>query len=215
MVINPDKTEHIRFGKLPIEDKEYNTPDGKRIKQVQKVKDLGVKFQEDGSFKNHIAEVKTKAINMSAWLIRMFKNRSLGFMGFLYRTYILPLMDYCSHFYSPTKFNKIESLEAIPRAWTRHCFQIKGKHLWDRLKLLGISSIQQRHERFRIILCWKILEGLVPQQGNIRCIWRPYKGRLVLEPTIKQTSKTKSLKESSFTIQAARLLNSLPKSIRN
>ena len=78
-----------------------------------------------------------------------------------------------------------------------------------------MSSIQRRHERFRIILCWKILEGLVPQQGNIKCIWRPYKGRLVLEPTIKQTSKAKSLKESSFTIQAARLFNSLPKSIRN
>ena len=82
MLVNADKTEHIRFGKLPIEDKEYNTLDRKRIKQVQKVKDLGVTFQEDGSFKNHIAEVKTKAINMSAWLLRTFRNRSLGFMGF-------------------------------------------------------------------------------------------------------------------------------------
>ena len=80
MVVNPDKTEHIRFGKLPMEEEEYNTPDGTRIKRVQKVKDLGV---EDGCFKNHIADVKTKAINMAAWLLRTFKNRSLGFMGFL------------------------------------------------------------------------------------------------------------------------------------
>ena len=36
-----------------------------------------------------------------------------------------------------------------------------------------------------------------------------------MEPTIKQNSKAKSLKESSFTIQAARLFNSLPQSIRN
>ena len=108
---------------------------------------------------------------MAAWLLRTFKNRLLGFMGFLYRTYILPLTDYCSHLYSPTRFNEIESLEAIPRAWTRHCIQIRGKHLWDCLKLLGISSIQRRHERFWIILCWNILEGLVPQQGNIKSIW--------------------------------------------
>ena len=84
MVVNPDKTEHIRFGKLPIEEEEYNTPNSKRIKKVQKVKDLGVTFQEDGSFKNHIADIKAKAINMSAWLLRTFKNRLLGFMGFLY-----------------------------------------------------------------------------------------------------------------------------------
>ena len=171
-----------------MEEEEYNTPDGTRIKRVQKVKDLGVTFQEDGSFKNHIADVKTKAINMSAWLLRTFKNRSLGFMRFLYQTYILPLTDYCSHLYSPTRFSEIKSLEAIPRVWTRHCIQIRGRHLWDHLKLLGISSIQRRHERYRIILCWKILEGLVPQQGNIKSIWRPYKGRLVVEPTIKATS---------------------------
>ena len=34
MVFNPDKMEHIRFGKLPMEEKEYNTPDGTRIKRV-------------------------------------------------------------------------------------------------------------------------------------------------------------------------------------
>ena len=37
----------------------------------------------------------------------------------------------------------------------------------------------------------------------------------MIEPAIKSNSKAKSLKESSFTIQAARLFNSLPKSIRD
>ena len=37
----------------------------------------------------------------------------------------------------------------------------------------------------------------------------------MVEPTIKAASKAKSLKESSFTIQAAKLFNSLPQSIRN
>ena len=55
-------------------EEEYNTPDGTKIKRVKRVKDLGVTFQEDGSFKSHIADVKTKAINMSAWLLRTFRN---------------------------------------------------------------------------------------------------------------------------------------------
>ena len=66
-----------------------------------------------------------------------------------------------------------------------------------------------------IILCWNILEGLVPQQGNIRGIWRPYKGRLVDIPTIKSTSKARLLREASFTIQGGKLFNSLTQSIRN
>ena len=131
-------------------------------------------------------------------------------MAFLYKTYLQPLADYCSHLYSPIKYNKIESLEAISQVWTRMGPQIKNKHFWDRLKLLGISSIQRRQERYCIILCWKILEGLVPQQGNIRGIWRPYKGRLVNIPTIKSTKKARGLREASFTIQGGRLFNSLP-----
>ena len=97
MVVNSNKTEHIRFGKLPIGKEENITPNGTKIKQVPKVKDLGVIFQEDSSFMNHIAEVKTKAINMASWLLRTFHNRSLGFMRFLYKTYLMPLTDYCSH----------------------------------------------------------------------------------------------------------------------
>ena len=66
MLVNGEKTEHIRFGKLPIEEECYKTPDGKKIKQVPKVKDLGIIFQEDGSFRNHIADVKARAISMAA-----------------------------------------------------------------------------------------------------------------------------------------------------
>ena len=152
---------------------------------------------------------------MSAWLLRTFSNRSLGFMHFLYQTYIVPITDYCSQLYSPTKFSEIDTLESIPRAWTRRCHQIKGQHFWDRLKILGISLIQRRHERFRIILTWKIVEGIIPHHGGIHSIWRPYKGRMLLEPNIKQSSKAKSIQEASFPVQAARLWNSLPKCIRN
>ena len=46
-------------------------------------------------------------------------------------------------------------------------------------------------------------------------MWKPYKGRLVETPTIKFTSKAKGLREASFTVQAGKLFNSLPQSIRN
>ena len=215
MMVNAGKTEFIRFGRLPIEDEGYKTPDGKGIKKVSKVKDLGITFQEDATFKLHIADVKTRAINMLAWLLRTFNNRSLGFMRFLYRTYIVPITDYCSQLYTPVRFSEIDTLESIPRAWTRRCHQIKGHHFWDRLKMLGISSIQRRQERFRINLTWKIIEGIIPHYGGIESVWRPYKGRMLLEKNIKESSKAKSVQEASFRVQAARLWNSLPKCIRD
>ena len=68
-------------------EEEYNTPDGTKIKRVERVKDLGDIFQEDGSFISHIADVKTRAINMSVWLLRTFKNQSMGSTSFLYKKY--------------------------------------------------------------------------------------------------------------------------------
>ena len=139
----------------------------------------------------------------------------MGFMKFLYQTYIVPITDYCSQLYTPVKFSEIDTLESIPRAWTRRCLQIKDLHFWDRIRMLGISSIQRRQERFRIILTWKILEGLIPYYGDIKSIWRPHKGRILLEKNIKESSKAKSVQEASFRVQAARLWNSLPKCIRD
>ena len=56
---------------------------------------------------------------------------------------------------------------------------------------------------------------MVPQQGNIKAMWKPYKGRLVEAPPTKANSRAKSLREASFTVQAGKLFNSLPESIRN
>ena len=66
MVINLDKTELVRYGKLPIEEEQYTTPDGTKIKQVEKVKDLSVIFEANRSFKAHIADVRSRAMNMSS-----------------------------------------------------------------------------------------------------------------------------------------------------
>ena len=66
MVINPDKREFICFGKLPIEQEAYTMPDGTKIKKVDHVKYFGVIFESTGGFKAHIADVRSRALNMSS-----------------------------------------------------------------------------------------------------------------------------------------------------
>ena len=43
--------EFIRFGMLPIEEEYYTTPDGTKIKQVEKLKDLGLIFEANEASK--------------------------------------------------------------------------------------------------------------------------------------------------------------------
>ena len=54
MVVKGDKTEMLQFGKIPIKDKNYTTPEESKIKTVEKCKDLGVWFEASGGWKIHI-----------------------------------------------------------------------------------------------------------------------------------------------------------------
>ena len=40
-----------------------------KIKNVKTVNDLGVTFESSGGFKAHIADVRSRALSMSSWLL--------------------------------------------------------------------------------------------------------------------------------------------------
>ena len=74
-------------------------------------------------------------------------------------------------------------------------------------------SIQRRHERYRVIYVFKILENLVSDCGITVTHNRETRlGRRVGPANQRGVS---SITESTFQVQAAKLFNSLPKEVRN
>ena len=129
MQVNSDKTFCLRVGKTKEPSPtSYKTPEGTNIQQVDTMRDLRVLFEASGGFKAQIQKVKTRSNQQMAWILRTLKNRSIFFMRFLYKTYIRPLSDFCSQLWIPTRAAEIESLESIPRSWSRRCPAIKDQH---------------------------------------------------------------------------------------
>ena len=85
--------------------------------------------------------------------MRVFRNRSLSFLRFLYKTYICAHLDYGSQIWAPTKLQEIDSLESIVRAWTRRVPTLREYHSWDRMEMMNISSVQRRQERYQVLYC--------------------------------------------------------------
>ena len=83
---------------------------------------------------------------------------------------------------------------------------------WDRLKVLGIMSLQRRRERYILIHTWKILNELVPNDVNMKFRLPSRLGIQAIVPNINRSSRqvNQTIYENSFAVVAPKLWNTLP-----
>ena len=83
------------------------------------VRDLGVLMNNNGDYNTHVTHICNKANKRAGWILRTFFNRSPDFMRFVWKTYISPIVDYCSQMYAPVKGSQLQKLENILRTFTK------------------------------------------------------------------------------------------------
>ena len=220
MKLNEKKFEHLHYGKHQ-KSNSYFTENSKIIKEKKSVKDLGVMISNDTNYKVHINGVIKRATQLVGWILRTFKSRDEVVMLTLWRSLVIPHLDYCSQLWNPLEKGIIQSIEQIQRSFTRNINGLKNIDYWERLKTLKFYSLQRRRERYIIIYTWCILEGITPNIGGVggenRGIsWNtnPRQGRKCNIPLIKRSTYQSRI-YNSFRMQGPKLFNCLPKAIRN
>ena len=164
------------------------------------------------TFQKQITEVIKKAKNLTSWILRTFSSRSFNCMITLYKSLVIPILEYCSVLWSPTAVGLIQRLEDIQKSFLRKINGISNNY-WECLKQTKIYSLQRRRERYRIIYVWKSMEKIVPAVNGIKTTENPRLGRMcTLTIPKNQTSK---FRDSTLAVQGAKLFNAMPKSIRN
>ena len=137
-------------------------------------------------------------------------------MKTLFKSLIVPHVDYCSQLWMPIKSTSIQTIEKLQKDFFNRIPAIRELNYWERLAKLQMNSQQRRFERYRILYIWKVLEGLVPNPGVLTSDPGP-KGRLVKIPSLcsKSSARVRTLREGSLSVHGARLFNALPQSIRD
>ena len=147
---------------------------------------------------------------MANWVLSVFLDRSKYVILTLYKSIVRSRLEYSCPVWNPSSMQDIKKLESTQRAFTRYISGCQGLSYWDRLKKLGLMSLQRRRERYVILHLWKIWQGAV---SNIQFYDHTRLGTRCKIPAIKRNSTTlsRSIYDHSFAVRGPKLWNAIPK----
>ena len=127
------------------------------IEETRHEKDLGVTFDDELSFSEHIA-LKVKKANQALGMIRRtFTCMDRDIFIPLFKTLVRPHLEYASVIWSP-KFKKDNlAIENVQRRATKMVTGMKNLTYEERLRSLGLPTLVYRRQRADMIQLFKIL----------------------------------------------------------
>ena len=220
-MFNGDKFELVRYSasRNPIEHT-YKTLEGKNIIPKDKVTDLGVTMSSSARFDEQISDVAARSRQKMGWIFRVFHTRQQQPMMTLFRSLVLPLLEYCCQLWNPGATGMMRKLEAVQRTFTCRIDGMAGLNYWQRLQRLKLYSLQRRRERYIVIYIWKILNDQVPNFDGVMKVQsriNERRGTLCTIPPnrVQATHRVQTLRENSLAVNGPRLFNCLPAKVRN
>jgi len=223
MHFNEKKFELLRYGNNQ-ELKEltcYTSNIGTTIEEKASTKDLGVIMSSTADFKAQIDSIVETVKDLSSWILRSFKSRSRLVMLQLWKSIVIPRLDYCSQLWNPHQTSLINKLEDLQKAYIKNIHGFRHKSYWESLKELGLYSLQRRRERYQLIYLWSILENFVPNiqsdEENLIKVQSSAHSRLgrTIQTRPLRNTRFSNLRFNSLPFHGARLFNRLPKNVRN
>ncbi len=127
-----------------------------QLETIDTQKDLGIVISSDLKTTKHCIEVEKKCNRLQGYIKRQFQYRNKKIVVTLYNSPLLPYLQYCIQFWSPSLIKDINRLEIQVRA-TKLITEIRHLSYENKLQTLGISTLKARRIRLDIIQMYKIL----------------------------------------------------------
>ena len=133
--------------------------------RVQSFKDLGVTFDHQLKFDQHISSILKKAFSMLGFIIRTSRHFShIESIILLYKTLVRSNLEYASIIWNPSTKTQVDALEKVQRKLTRFIyrkFHYPYQDYETRLKTLNLQSLHVRRCSIDLKYLYKIVNGLL------------------------------------------------------
>ena len=130
------------------------------LDETKEEKDLGVIFTQDCKPSRQCAKAAVRAMNCLRVVKRTFRHFDSSCFKVLYKTYVRPHLEYSIQAWCPYLRKDINALEKIQRRATKMVPKLRHLSYEDRMKNLGIISLETRRVRGDLIETFKILKEL-------------------------------------------------------
>ena len=157
MEFNVDKCKIMHLGNQNI--KHTYTMDGSNLTTTNEEKDLGVLIDDKLGFDKHIRSIVKKANRMLGLIKIGFSCLDKEIFMNLYPVLVRPLLEYCVQVWSPYKRKYINLLEGVQRRATKLVPELRELQYEERLKKLGLTTLEERRVRGDMIETYKIITG--------------------------------------------------------
>jgi len=157
MKFNVEKCKVVHYGKSSIRF-QYSLY-GQPIAESTEEKDLGVVFSSDLKVGTQCREAYSKASQALGLLHRVIKYRNPSVLLPLYKSLVRPHLEYCSVVWSPHYVKDKVLLERVQHRFTRMFPELKSLPYEERLRRLGLWSLEERRNRADLLELFKMIKG--------------------------------------------------------
>ena len=133
------------------------------IKEVSCAKYLGVTIDNKLSFNQHIQSISSKANQVNAFIYRNLRHCPSTVKCNCYKSMVRPILEYASIVWDPHTQSNINKIEAVQRRAARFCLNNFStlSSVTSMMSTLNLPPLQQRRERAKLIMMYKIINDLV------------------------------------------------------
>ena len=158
MQFNAEKCKVMHIGKHNPRFK--YTMANTQLETVDEEKDLGVLISEDLKPSAHCIHSYSKANRMLGLINRTISIKQPSVLLRLYKSLVRPHLEYCSPAWSPKYVKDKELLERVQHRFTRFFTELRKLEYTERLRRLGLWTLEERRNRADLIEVFKIVNGL-------------------------------------------------------
>lgn len=222
LLLNSDKTEVMILGPQNQRDalsEQIVTLDNINISSSSTVRNLGVIFDQDLSFKAHIKQACKTAYFHLRNIAKIRHLLSISDAEKLIHAFVSSRIDYCNSLLAGCPKTTIKGLQLVQNAAARLLTRTnRREHITPVLKSLHWLPVEFRIKFKILLLTYKATNGLAPIYLQDAIV--PYQPNRALRSQnakrlVPFAASKKTVGERSFSFQAPKLWNDLPIDIKN